>query len=79
MARHQDPISIIFIQLMKDCSQALEVIVRRDGMEFQHKYSRGKPITTLTCHVLPPESRGTQGTCIRFWPDKEGLTLFFPY
>ncbi|KAH0855208.1 hypothetical protein HID58_020398, partial [Brassica napus] len=53
---------------------ALEVIVRRDGMEFQHKYSRGKAHTTLTCHVLPPESRGTQGTCIRFWPDKEVFT-----
>ncbi|KAL0708225.1 hypothetical protein Bca4012_074651 [Brassica carinata] len=62
------------LSVVNALSEALEVIVRRDGMEFQHKYSRGKPITTLTCHVLPPESRGTQGTCIRFWPDKEVFT-----
>uniref|UniRef100_A0A1J3HMK4 DNA gyrase subunit B n=2 Tax=Noccaea caerulescens TaxID=107243 RepID=A0A1J3HMK4_NOCCA len=62
------------LSVVNALSEALEVIVRRDGMEFQQKYSRGKPITTLTCHVLPPESRGTQGTCIRFWPDKEVFT-----
>ncbi|KAL0744018.1 hypothetical protein Bca4012_085531 [Brassica carinata] len=62
------------LSVVNALSEELEVIVRRDGMEFQHKYSRGKPITTLTCHVLPPESRGTQGTCIRFWPDKEVFT-----
>ncbi|CAH2054235.1 unnamed protein product, partial [Thlaspi arvense] len=62
------------LSVVNALSEALEVIVRRDGMEFQHKYSRGKPITTLTCHVLPAESRGTQGTCIRFWPDKEVFT-----
>ncbi|ESQ49041.1 hypothetical protein EUTSA_v10020150mg [Eutrema salsugineum] len=62
------------LSVVNALSEALEVIVRRDGMEFQQKYSRGKPITTLTCHVLPPESSGTQGTCIRFWPDKEVFT-----
>ncbi|KAL1192471.1 DNA gyrase subunit B [Cardamine amara subsp. amara] len=62
------------LSVVNALSEALEVIVRRDGMEFQQKYSRGKPITTLTCHVLPPESRGTEGTCIRFWPDKEVFT-----
>ncbi|VVA97089.1 unnamed protein product [Arabis nemorensis] len=62
------------LSVVNALSEALEVIVRRDGMEFQQKYSRGKPVTTLTCHVLPPESRGTQGTCIRFWPDKEVFT-----
>lgn len=55
-------------------SQALEVTVWRDGMEYQQKYSRGKPVTSLTHHVLPPESNDLQGTRIRFWPDKEGVS-----
>ena len=53
-------------------SQALEVIVWRDGKEYQQKYSRGKPVTTLICHELPDESKDRQGTHIKFWPDKEG-------
>lgn len=55
--------------------QALEVTVWREGMEYEQKYSRGKPVTTLTCHVLPKESKDSQGTRIRFWPDKEGCSL----
>lgn len=47
-------------------------------MEFQQKYSRGKPITALTCHVLPIESKDRQGTHVRFWPDKEGLDSLLP-
>ncbi|CAA7059985.1 unnamed protein product [Microthlaspi erraticum] len=62
------------LSVVNALSEGLEVIVRRDEMEYQQKYSRGKPITTLKCHVLPPESRETQGTCIRFWPDKEVFT-----
>ena len=54
-------------------SQALEVTVWRDGLEYKQKYSRGKPVTNLTCHVLPVEQKDRQGTSIRFWPDKEGL------
>lgn len=53
--------------------QSLEVTVWRDGMEYHQKYSRGKPVTTLTCHVLPVDSKDRQGTRIRFWPDKQGL------
>jgi len=45
-------------------------------MEHKQNYSRGKPITTLTCRVLPLESKGTKGTSIRFWPDKEGFACF---
>ena len=56
--------------------QALEVTVWRDGMEHKQTYSRGKPITTLTRCDLPLESKGTKGTSIRFWPDKEGFPLF---
>ena len=41
-------------------------------MEYKQRYARGKPVTDLTCHVLPPESEDRRGTCIRFWPDKEG-------
>ncbi|KAL7263315.1 hypothetical protein ACSBR1_001483 [Camellia fascicularis] len=39
--------------------------------EYQQKYSRGKPVTTLICHELPDESKDHQGTHIKFWPDKE--------
>ena len=60
--------------LTSDASQALEVTVWRDGMEYQQKYSRGKPVTTLTSYVLPAESKDRQGTRIRFWPDKEGFS-----
>ena len=44
-------------------------------MEHKQKYSRGKPITILTRSELPLESKGTKGTSIRFWPDKEGFLL----
>lgn len=52
--------------------QALEITVWRDGMEYKQKYARGKPLTDLSCHVLPPDSEDRQGTSVRFWPDKEG-------
>lgn len=45
-------------------------------MEHKQSYSRGKPITILTRSELPLESKGTKGTSIRFWPDKEGFPLF---
>ncbi|KAH9680225.1 DNA gyrase subunit B [Citrus sinensis] len=53
---------------------SLEVTVWRDGMEYHQKYSRGKPVTILTCHVLPVDSKDRQGTRIRFWPDKQVFT-----
>ncbi|KAJ4706259.1 DNA gyrase subunit B [Melia azedarach] len=62
------------LSVVNALSEALEVTVWRDGMEFQQKYSRGKPVTTLTCHVLPADSKNRQGTCIRFWPDEEVFT-----
>ncbi|EMS50855.1 DNA gyrase subunit B, chloroplastic/mitochondrial [Triticum urartu] len=52
---------------------ALEVTVCRDGKEYRQRYSRGKPLTTLTSTTLPDES-SRQGSCIRFWPDKEIFT-----
>lgn len=42
-------------------------------MEYQQKYSRGKPVTTLTCRVLSTESKDRQGTSIQFWPDKQSM------
>lgn len=60
------------ISLLYSVIQALEVTVWRDGNEYTQKYSRGKPVTTLLCHELPTELKDRQGTCIRFWPDKEG-------
>lgn len=42
-------------------------------MEYEQKYSRGKPVTTLTTKVLPHELKNQQGTQIKFWPDKEGI------
>lgn len=62
------------LSVVNALSEALEVTVWRDGMEYQQKYSRGKPVTTLTCHVLPVDSKDRQGTRIRFWPDKEVFT-----
>lgn len=62
------------LSVVNALSEALDVTVWRDGMDYQQKYSRGKPVTTLTCKVLPAESRDRQGTCIRFWPDKEVFT-----
>lgn len=62
------------LSVVNALSETLEVKVWRDGMEYQQKYSRGKPVTTLTCHVLPLESRDRRGTNIRFWPDKEVFT-----
>lgn len=62
------------LSVVNALSEALEVTVWRDRMEYQQKYSRGKPVTTLSCHVLPVEFQDRQGTRIRFWPDKEVFT-----
>ncbi|XWS65320.1 hypothetical protein CRYUN_Cryun05aG0083100 [Craigia yunnanensis] len=62
------------LSVVNALSEELEVTVWRDGMEYQQKYSRGKPITTLTCYVLSTESKDRQGTSIRFWPDKKIFT-----
>ncbi|KAK3014043.1 hypothetical protein RJ639_008037, partial [Escallonia herrerae] len=62
------------LSVVNALSEALEVTVWRDGMEYQQKYSRGKAITTLMCHELPVEFKDRQGTRIQFWPDKEIFT-----
>ncbi|KAI7990199.1 hypothetical protein LOK49_LG12G02516 [Camellia lanceoleosa] len=62
------------LSVVNALSEALEVTVWRDGKEYQQKYSRGKPVTTLICHELPDESKDRQGTHIKFWPDKEVFT-----
>ncbi|XP_015969238.1 DNA gyrase subunit B, chloroplastic/mitochondrial [Arachis duranensis] len=62
------------LSVVNALSEALEVTVWRDGLEYKQKYSRGKPITTLTCLVLSDEKKDRQGTSIRFWPDKEVFT-----
>lgn len=43
----------------------------RDGKEYQQKYSRGKPMTTLMCRELTTKEKDHKGTRIHFWPDKE--------
>ncbi|KAG6694437.1 hypothetical protein I3842_09G048500 [Carya illinoinensis] len=62
------------LSVVNALSEALEVTIWRDGMDYQQKYSRGKPVTTLTAQVLPPELKDHLGTRIRFWPDKEVFT-----
>ncbi|XP_010932627.1 DNA gyrase subunit B, chloroplastic/mitochondrial [Elaeis guineensis] len=62
------------LSVVNALSEALEVTVWRDGKEYQQTYSRGKPATALTCYLLPAESSGRQGTCIRFWPDRDVFT-----
>ncbi|GAB4851754.1 hypothetical protein Ancab_031156 [Ancistrocladus abbreviatus] len=62
------------LSVVNALSEGLEITVWRDGMEYNQSYARGKPVTTLTCHVLSPDLKGLQGTCIRFWPDKEVFT-----
>ncbi|OWM85480.1 hypothetical protein CDL15_Pgr019104 [Punica granatum] len=62
------------LSVVNALSEALEVTVWRDGREYQQKYSRGKPVTPLTCHVLPVEFKDRSGTRIQFWPDHEVFT-----
>ncbi|XWS16640.1 hypothetical protein CRYUN_Cryun34aG0108400 [Craigia yunnanensis] len=62
------------LSVVNALSEELEVTVWRDGMEYQQKYSRGKPVTTLTCYVLSTESKDHQGSSIQFWPDKKIFT-----
>ncbi|OMO51956.1 DNA topoisomerase, type IIA, subunit B [Corchorus olitorius] len=62
------------LSVVNALSEALEVTVWRDGMEYRQKYSRGKPLSTLTSHVLSTESKDRQGTRIQFWPDKKIFT-----
>ncbi|XP_034894089.1 DNA gyrase subunit B, chloroplastic/mitochondrial [Populus alba] len=62
------------LSVVNALSEELEVTVWRDGKQYQQKYSRGNPVTTLTCLELPVESKERKGTHIRFWPDKEVFT-----
>ncbi|XP_061966648.1 DNA gyrase subunit B, chloroplastic/mitochondrial-like isoform X2 [Populus nigra] len=62
------------LSVVNALSEELEVTVWRDGKEYQQKYSRGNPVTTLMCYELSAESKDQKGTRIRFWPDKEVFT-----
>ncbi|XP_042484832.1 DNA gyrase subunit B, chloroplastic/mitochondrial-like [Macadamia integrifolia] len=62
------------LSVVNALSEALEVTVWRDGMQYQQKYSRGKPVTALKSYVLPDESSHRRGTSIKFWPDREVFT-----
>ncbi|KAK1319353.1 hypothetical protein QJS10_CPB04g00491 [Acorus calamus] len=62
------------LSVVNALSEVLEVTVWRDGKEFKQNYSRGKPMTTLMSQPLPFGTTTLQGTCIRFWPDKEVFT-----
>ncbi|KAG9456198.1 hypothetical protein H6P81_000706 [Aristolochia fimbriata] len=62
------------LSVVNALSEALEVTVWRDGKEYQQNFSRGKPVTYMTYHVLPSESISLQGTRIRFWPDHDVFT-----
>ena len=66
---------LIVIFMLLQC-QELEVTVCCDGKEYRQSYSRGKPLTTLNSTTLPDESSSRQGSCIRFWPDKESMLIF---
>ncbi|CAA7398330.1 unnamed protein product [Spirodela intermedia] len=69
------------LSVVNALSEALEVTVWRDGKEYQQKYCRGKPLTTLMFRPLPAELSDRQGTSIRFWPDREVFTstIMFDY
>ncbi|XP_022153898.1 DNA gyrase subunit B, chloroplastic/mitochondrial [Momordica charantia] len=67
------------LSVVNALSELLEVCVWRDGKEFHQNYSRGKPVTTLTCHVPSSELKHRQGTRIRFWPDKEVFTTVIQF
>ncbi|XP_054811838.1 DNA gyrase subunit B, chloroplastic/mitochondrial [Prosopis cineraria] len=62
------------LSVVNALSETLEVTVWRNGLEYKQKYSRGKPVTPLMFDMLPVEQKDRQGTCIRFWPDKEVFT-----
>ncbi|CAI0439849.1 unnamed protein product [Linum tenue] len=62
------------LSVVNALSENLEVTVWRNGMEYQQKYSRGNPLTSLIGLSLPVESNTRQGTKIRFWPDKQVFT-----
>ncbi|XP_062111958.1 DNA gyrase subunit B, chloroplastic/mitochondrial-like [Humulus lupulus] len=62
------------LSVVNALSEALDVTIWRDGMEYRQRYSRGKPVTTLISQVLPVELKDQQGTRIKFWPDKEVFT-----
>ncbi|XP_058749209.1 DNA gyrase subunit B, chloroplastic/mitochondrial-like [Vicia villosa] len=62
------------LSVVNALSEVLEVTVWREGLEYTQKYSRGKPVTTLNCVMLPFENKDRQGTRIKFWPDKEVFT-----
>uniref|UniRef100_A0A7N0ZT36 DNA topoisomerase 2 n=1 Tax=Kalanchoe fedtschenkoi TaxID=63787 RepID=A0A7N0ZT36_KALFE len=60
------------LSVVNALSEALEVTVWRDGMEYHQRYSRGNPITALKCQNV--SNNDSSGTRIRFWPDKEIFT-----
>ncbi|KAH6779613.1 DNA GYRASE B2 [Perilla frutescens var. hirtella] len=62
------------LSVVNALSEALEVTVWRNGMEYTQKYTRGKPATKLVSRVLPADMKDHQGTRIHFWPDKEVFT-----
>lgn len=62
------------LSVVNALSESLEVTVWRNGKEYQQRYSRGKPMTTLMSKELPADAKDRKGTCIRFWPDKEVFT-----
>lgn len=62
------------LSVVNALSEALEVTVWRNGMEYKQKYSRGKPATKLVSRQLPADMKDHQGTRIHFWPDKEVFT-----
>lgn len=62
------------LSVVNALSEELHVSVWRDRREYHQKYSRGNPVTPLTCLELPFKSVDSKGTRIRFWPDKEVFT-----
>ncbi|PIN21500.1 DNA topoisomerase type II [Handroanthus impetiginosus] len=62
------------LSVVNALSEALEITVWRNGMEYKQKYSRGRPVTKLVSHELQADMKDRQGTRIHFWPDKEVFT-----
>ncbi|KAJ1283251.1 hypothetical protein BS78_03G114200 [Paspalum vaginatum] len=62
------------LSVVNALSEALQVTVWRNGKEYRQRYSRGKPMTTLSSMTLTGETSSRQGTRIRFWPDKDIFT-----
>lgn len=57
------------LSVVNALSEALEVVVWRDGMMHKQRYEKGKPVTDLQVVSLPKEQAQRTGTEVRFLAD----------